>query len=55
MISGRYDIFNPPADGQELAALLPRARLEVFEDAGHLLTWEQPGRYVTAVREFLLG
>jgi pimeloyl-ACP methyl ester carboxylesterase len=36
-----------------LAGLLPNARVQRFEGAGHLLYWEQPKRFVRAVTDFL--
>jgi pimeloyl-ACP methyl ester carboxylesterase len=36
-----------------LAGLVPNARVERFEGAGHLLYWEQPQRFVRAVTDFL--
>ena len=53
VISGRHDIFNPPEEGEQIARLLPRARLEVFEHSGHLLSWEEPEHYVEVIRTFL--
>jgi len=36
------DTFGPPALGQEMASLAPRARCEVIRDAGHLVWLDQP-------------
>jgi 3-oxoadipate enol-lactonase len=55
VISGRHDILNPPGQGEQIARLLPHARLELFEHSGHLLSWEEPERYVETIRAFLLG
>jgi pimeloyl-ACP methyl ester carboxylesterase len=38
-----------------LAARIPRARLVIFPDLGHLLFWEDPDRFAGAVTAFLLG
>lgn len=53
VISGKYDILNPPEEGELIAQLLPHAQLDVFENSGHLLSWEEPDRYVNAIRAFL--
>jgi pimeloyl-ACP methyl ester carboxylesterase len=36
-----------------LVRLIPAARPELFESAGHLFFWEQPDRFVRIVTEFL--
>jgi pimeloyl-ACP methyl ester carboxylesterase len=44
LVVGRSDLLTPPEHAQEMAALIPGARLEVLDECGHLLTWEQPQR-----------
>jgi pimeloyl-ACP methyl ester carboxylesterase len=41
------DSFN----GELLARLIPGARLELLDGAGHLFFWEQPERSAQLVRE----
>jgi 3-oxoadipate enol-lactonase len=53
VVSGRYDVLNPPSDGEELADLLPDATFEVFERSGHLLSWEEPEHYAETLGGFL--
>lgn len=55
IIWGRHDRIIPIRVGETLAAELPDARLEVFEDSGHLPMHEEPVRFVDAVRDFLLA
>jgi pimeloyl-ACP methyl ester carboxylesterase len=43
----------PPADAEVLAGLVPDARVQRFDGAGHLLYWEQPKRFVRVVTNFL--
>lgn len=50
---GAQDLLTPPALHEEMAALVPGARLEVFADCGHLSTLEQPGRVTQALRSWL--
>jgi 3-oxoadipate enol-lactonase len=53
VISGRHDVLNPPEAGEEVARLIPNARSEVLEDAGHLATLEQTPRLLNLVETFL--
>lgn len=53
VISGRHDVLNPPEAGEEVARLIPNARFEVLEDAGHLATLEQTPRFLELVESFL--
>ncbi len=53
VISGRHDILNPPEAGEEVARLIPNARFEVMEDAGHLATLEQTPQFLELVEPFL--
>ena len=39
---GRHDQWSPLAQHEEIAALIPGARLAVIEDAGHMTLMEQP-------------
>lgn len=55
VISGASDGLNPPEAGRELASLIPGARFEVYEHSGHMLTHEEPDRFVADVEGFLLG
>jgi pimeloyl-ACP methyl ester carboxylesterase len=55
VIAGRHDTTAPLEAGREIAELLPGARLEVLDDAGHFSLWEQPGKVNALMREFLDG
>ncbi|MDP5225703.1 MULTISPECIES: alpha/beta hydrolase [Arthrobacter] len=50
---GRQDPLGPPEAGQALASLMPHARLQVVEDAGHLPWIDQPDVCTEAVTAFL--
>ena len=43
------------AMGRSLAAQIPQAQFVPFEDAGHLLFYEQPDRFNQALAEFVKG
>jgi len=50
---GASDRLIVPAYAERWKALIPRARVEVIEAAGHMLPYEQPDRFVRAVSGFL--
>ncbi|MGG2309991.1 alpha/beta fold hydrolase, partial [Salmonella enterica] len=53
VLSGRHDRLNPPQAGALIAALIPEARHEVIENAGHLLAIEARASYLGLIRTFL--
>jgi pimeloyl-ACP methyl ester carboxylesterase len=53
VISGRDDHFAPPDKAEEVQRCIPGARLAVIDDAGHMLTSEQPAAFNRALDEFL--
>jgi 3-oxoadipate enol-lactonase len=42
VISGAADVVTPPASGAQIRDAIPRARLEVIDDAAHMLCAERP-------------
>ncbi|WP_319773511.1 alpha/beta fold hydrolase [Breoghania sp.] len=50
LVVGRQDVWSPVAQHEDMLALLPDARLEIIEDAGHFAPVEQPD----AVAEILI-
>jgi 3-oxoadipate enol-lactonase len=52
VLHGGADCVMDPRNGELLARGIPHAELQVFEDAGHLLFWEEPARFATAVADF---
>jgi proline iminopeptidase len=50
---GRHDWITPVAAAEEIAVLIPRSRLEVFENSGHSPQLEEPERFIAVVRGFL--
>ena len=52
---GASDRLMVPAYATRWKALIPRARVEVIEKAGHMLPYEQPEAFVRAVSRFLHG
>jgi len=53
IVQGTADRVVDPGNASVLAGLLPDARVQRFEGAGHLLYWEQPKRFVREVTDFL--
>jgi non-heme chloroperoxidase len=41
VVGGTADLLTPPAESRRMARLIPGARLELFEDAGHMLMLER--------------
>ena len=50
--SGAHDFLWPPAIGSEVAALVPDARFEVMEDAGHFPHLQAPASLARLARGF---
>lgn len=55
VICGEQDHVTPPALSRELARLIPGARYEVIEGAGHLGNIERPDAFNTLVGAFIRG
>jgi len=55
VLHGSADDVILTAAGKRLAALVPDARLEVWDGVGHLFFWEKPERAAEAVGAHLLG
>ena len=53
VITGRDDHFAPPDRAADLQSRIAGAQLVVVEDAGHMLTSEQPAAFNSAVEGFL--
>ncbi len=53
LVVGRHDAWSPVAQHEEMLALLPDARLEVVEDAGHFAPVEQPEAVADLLAAFL--
>lgn len=53
LIVGRQDAWSPPAQHQEMAALIPGAWLSVIEDCGHMSPAEQPEAITDALEAWM--
>lgn len=53
LVAGRDDAISPVANGEAMAAELPKAQLRILEQCGHWHPIEQPAAVSQALREFL--
>jgi pimeloyl-ACP methyl ester carboxylesterase len=53
LVWGAQDKLIIPAYAQQWQRLIPTARVEMIEGAGHMLPYEQPDAFVQAVQKFL--
>ena len=53
VVVGEHDAITPPSLSQELAALIPAARLAVIPRAGHLTNEENPDEFNAVLKGFL--
>lgn len=54
LVYGRQDALTPLDHGEEMAASIPRARLAIIEECGHLSTMERPHAVTALLRDWLL-
>jgi 3-oxoadipate enol-lactonase len=52
VLAGRHDILTRPELSEEIAGIMPNARLELL-DAGHMTFWETPETWGLAVADWL--
>ena len=55
VVTGRFDANVAPATAYRIHKAIPGSRLVIFEKSGHLPFFEEPGRFVQVVEEFLGG
>jgi proline iminopeptidase len=49
----RYDMNVAPLTAWKMYKAIPGAKFEVFEESGHLPSYEEPEKYVRVLEEFL--
>ena len=54
VVCGRQDLATPLESSEEIAALMPGARLCVIEECGHLSSMERPHAVTALMRDWLL-
>ena len=55
LVVGRHDAWAPVSQHEDMLALLPDARLEIIENAGHFAPVEAPEICTKLCAEFLMG
>lgn len=53
VIAGAEDGITPPADAEAMDRAIPRSRLVIVPEAGHLASLEAPSLFSTALSDFL--
>ena len=53
VIAGAEDIFTPPRLSEQIAAVIPGARLTILPEVGHGMFWETPEAFDGALLGFL--
>lgn len=52
-VAGEQDRSRPPHEAEEMAALVPNAKLAIIREAGHICVQEQPEQVTQVLAEFL--
>ncbi|WP_374634310.1 alpha/beta fold hydrolase [Ferrovibrio sp.] len=53
VLCGEADALTPPEVHEEMAALIPKARLAIVQDAGHMAPMERAGKVASLLRDWL--
>ena len=53
MIAGRHDWICPPKFSQEIARLIPGAKLRIFENSSHAIRADEPLALIDAIVDFV--
>jgi pimeloyl-ACP methyl ester carboxylesterase len=53
LLWGKSDRLIPPVYADRFQKLIPQATLELIDEAGHMLPYEQPDAFIAAVTRFL--
>lgn len=53
VLAGRHDWICPPAFSQEIADLIPRSRLRIFEHSSHSIRVDEPEAMLDEIRRFV--
>ena len=53
LMVGRKDLWSPPAQHEQMQALMPQASLSIIEEAGHFAPLEQPDQLTPKLLAFL--
>ncbi|HZS85529.1 MAG TPA: alpha/beta fold hydrolase [Stellaceae bacterium] len=54
VLAGRHDWICPPEFSEEIARLIPRAELRIFEESSHSIRADEPQAFLDAVKGFIV-
>lgn len=54
VLAGRHDWICPPEFSEEIARLIPRAELRVFEESSHSIRSDEPQALIDAIKGFIV-
>jgi proline iminopeptidase len=54
VIAGRHDWICPPEFSEEIARLIPRAELRIFEGSSHSVRADEPQALIDAIAGFVV-
>jgi len=54
VLAGRHDWICPPEFSEEIARLIPRAELRIFEESSHSIRGDEPQAFIDAVKGFVV-
>ena len=55
VLAGRHDWICPPEFSEEIAAVIPGARLRIFEESSHSIRVDEPEALIAAIRAFAVA
>ncbi len=54
VLAGRHDWICPPEFSEEIARLIPRAELRIFEESSHSIRSNEPQAFIDAIKGFIV-
>jgi proline iminopeptidase len=54
VLAGRHDWICPPEFAEEIAGLIPRAELRIFEESSHSIRADEPQAFIDAIKGFVV-
>ena len=55
IVWGKNDIETPLKEGEKIAKLIPNAKLEIIEDAGHHVFLDKPLEFINEIKKFIIS
>jgi proline iminopeptidase len=54
VLAGRHDWICPPEFSKEIASLIPRSELRIFEESSHSIRSDEPQAFIDAIKGFVV-